>query len=450
MKREDLHIRDPFIYTENGIYYLLGTTGSDTWERGSDLVLYVSRDLERFEKKCVLVTDGSLTSYKNIWAPELHLYRGKYYLILSVFRDDIGRGSLIFVSDALDETFKMLTGKYITPEDWGCLDATLFIYKNTPYLCFSNEWMTPIKKINLRLMEIEAKMTEYLSDLSLNDDIEEKIESMNKKKEKYEALKTEMESKGVKEISTTDKDARLMKANNQGTDVSYNVQSVVDSKYKLIAGMEVVCSASDNGLLGRVMPRIKEELGLEETTVLADTGYYKAKDFDVCENRGIYPIVAKQKERAGDLIKIDEFEYDAKEDVYICPNNKKLTRKGIVSEYYYRYMNASGCKKCPQKAKCTTGGWREIKRNIWKESADRNDRRLSENKGLYKQRQALAEHPFGTMKRAMGVRQFLTRGKTNVAAEVALIFLCYNLKRLRKIMTQNPIMNGAFPRLRAV
>ena len=307
-----------------------------------------------------------------------------------------------------------------------------------------------LKKINLRLMEIEAKMTEYLSDLSLNDDIEEKIESMNKKKEKYEALKTEMESKGVKEISTTDKDARLMKANNQGTDVSYNVQSVVDSKYKLIAGMEVVCSASDNGLLGRVMPRIKEELGLEETTVLADTGYYKAKDFDVCENRGIYPIVAKQKERAGDLIKIDEFEYDAKEDVYICPNNKKLTRKGIVSEYYYRYMNASGCKKCPQKAKCTTGGWREIKRNIWKESADRNDRRLSENKGLYKQRQALAEHPFGTMKRAMGVRQFLTRGKTNVAAEVALIFLCYNLKRLRKIMTQNPIMNGAFPRLRAV
>lgn len=43
MKREDLHIRDPFIYTENGIYYLLGTTGNDSWDRGSDLGLYVSR-----------------------------------------------------------------------------------------------------------------------------------------------------------------------------------------------------------------------------------------------------------------------------------------------------------------------------------------------------------------------------------------------------------------------
>lgn len=81
-----------------------------------------------------------------------------------------------------------------------------------------------------------------------------------------------MENEGVKEISTTDKDAGIMKANNQGTDVSYNVQSVVDSKYKLIAGMEVVCSALDNGLFGTVIPRIKEELGLEEITVLADTG----------------------------------------------------------------------------------------------------------------------------------------------------------------------------------
>ena len=55
MKREEIHIRDPFVFVENGAYYLLGTTGNDTWERGSDLVLYVSRDLERFEKKCVLV-----------------------------------------------------------------------------------------------------------------------------------------------------------------------------------------------------------------------------------------------------------------------------------------------------------------------------------------------------------------------------------------------------------
>ncbi len=144
MKRDEIHIRDPFVFAENGKYYLLGTTGGDPWERGSDLVLYVSEDLEQFEKKCVLVTDDSLSSYQNIWAPELHKYRDKYYLIVSAYRADLGRGSIILVSDALDENFKRLTGEYITPKGWGCLDATLFVYRNKPYLCFSNEWTTPV------------------------------------------------------------------------------------------------------------------------------------------------------------------------------------------------------------------------------------------------------------------------------------------------------------------
>ncbi len=90
MKREEIQIRDPFVLVENGIYYLIGTTGSDPWGRGSDLQLFVSRDLEEFEKRGVLVTDGSLSSYKNIWAPELHEYRGKYYLIVSADRKDVG------------------------------------------------------------------------------------------------------------------------------------------------------------------------------------------------------------------------------------------------------------------------------------------------------------------------------------------------------------------------
>lgn len=39
MNREDLRIRDPFVFVENGAYYLLGTTGND-------LTLYKSNDLQ--------------------------------------------------------------------------------------------------------------------------------------------------------------------------------------------------------------------------------------------------------------------------------------------------------------------------------------------------------------------------------------------------------------------
>lgn len=144
MKREDIHVRDPFVYVEDGKYYLVGTTCDDPWGRGSDFTLYVSEDLENFEKKCRMVDDALFEGYTNLWAPELHKFRDKYYLIVSAYRKDLGRGSFILVSDSLEEKFTFLTGKYITPSGWGCLDATLFVYEGAPYLCFSNEWLTPI------------------------------------------------------------------------------------------------------------------------------------------------------------------------------------------------------------------------------------------------------------------------------------------------------------------
>lgn len=167
MKREDIRIRDPFVFTENNKYYLLGTTGNDPWGKGSDLTLYVSYDLQTFEKVCVLVSDGSLDSYSNIWAPELHKYNGNYYLIVSAYRADVGRGSFIFVSDSLDDNFKMLTGEYITPKGWGCLDATLFVYEHKPYLCFSNEWTTPITRDgngSLFMAKLSDDLTEIIGE----------------------------------------------------------------------------------------------------------------------------------------------------------------------------------------------------------------------------------------------------------------------------------------------
>ncbi len=141
-ERHDLHIRDPFVYIENGLYYLLGTTGGDCWHAGSDLTLYSSPDLEHFERIGCMVSEHLLDGYTNVWAPELHLYKGKYYLIVSLFRKDLGRGSMILVSDSLTGSFEPLTGSYITPAGWGCLDATLYCHGGKPYLYFSYEWTT--------------------------------------------------------------------------------------------------------------------------------------------------------------------------------------------------------------------------------------------------------------------------------------------------------------------
>ena len=47
-----------------------------------------------------------------------------------------------------------------------------------------------------------------------------------------------------------------------------------------------------------------------------------------------------------------------------------------------------------------------------------------------RQRAALAEHPFGTMKRGMDQGYFLLKGLTKVRGEFSLTVLAYNLKRV--------------------
>lgn len=146
IQKENIRIRDPFVLVENEEYYMLGTTGNDCWNAGSDLTLYKSKDLEVFEEACCLVDKKTLSEYTNVWAPELHKYNGKYYLIVSVFNEQKGRGSIILWADKIQGKYEFLTGEYVTPKGWWCLDATLFLFNGKPYLYFSNEWINTVKK----------------------------------------------------------------------------------------------------------------------------------------------------------------------------------------------------------------------------------------------------------------------------------------------------------------
>jgi len=53
---------------------------------------------------------------------------------------------------------------------------------------------------------------------------------------------------------------------------------------------------------------------------------------------------------------------------------------------------------------------------------------------MLRKRAALVEHPFGTLKVWCGWRHFLLRGLPKVRAELNLLMLCYNFKRLLNIL----------------
>ena len=84
------------------------------------------------------------------------------------------------------------------------------------------------------------------------------------------------------------------------------------------------------------------------------------------------------------------------------------------------------------KASCSTSiRGRIIERHEFAESLERNKRAQEERPEIYKQRQSIVEHPFGTMKRQWGFDHIMTK-KTmkHASADVGFIFIAYNLRRL--------------------
>jgi hypothetical protein len=86
------------------------------------------------------------------------------------------------------------------------------------------------------------------------------------------------------------------------------------------------------------------------------------------------------------------------------------------------------------KAQCTTGPERRISR--WKHEAvlERVQQRLDRDPHKMTLRRQTAEHPFGTIKAWMGATHFLMRRRCNVATEVTLNVLAYNMNRVIAIL----------------
>jgi Uma2 family endonuclease len=78
-------------------------------------------------------------------------------------------------------------------------------------------------------------------------EMKERLRELKKHKELYENYRQEFREKGINEVLIIDPDARLMAVNNNGVDVCYNVQTVVDSKYKLVVDCDVINNPTDHG-----------------------------------------------------------------------------------------------------------------------------------------------------------------------------------------------------------
>lgn len=268
--------------------------------------------------------------------------------------------------------------------------------------------------------------------------IEDKLSVILFRIEKLEKIERMVQENG--ELSTTDPDSRLMKMNNGGCGTCHNVQIAVDSKEHIVVAIDVTSEAGDKEQLSHMSELTKEELGIGTLTVLADKGYYTASEFAKCMENDIVPIVSKAKNEKSapdkDYAK-SKFTYVSEQDAYICPQGNLLlnkVRRPSSKTPGMRYSNPKACRNCPVKSSCTTNKYRCIFDQPFQRYADEVDKITRENMQLYKKRQEIVEHPFGSVKRAFGFTHFLTVGTENVRTESALHFLAYNLKRVINIV----------------
>ncbi len=302
------------------------------------------------------------------------------------------------------------------------------------------------KKIDRHLAYIENKLREYNQALAESDgdqkkQLEQEIQKQNHRKEVYHKIEKQLKESGESQISTSDPDSRQMITRNNITEVAYNVQTSVDSKHNLPIDYKVT-NTNDSKAMGNMLQRAKSILHTNQFTALYDKGYHTGSEFYTASKLGVATIVAIPKVAAqapDPRYNVENFEYDKAKDCYTCPEGMTLTTTGKwhqAKTYLFKRYTTRDCLSCPAKPLCSKAKYgKGIQRSEYQELIEKNKQRVEQNQNYYKRRQAIVEHPYGTLKRQWGFNYIITKKSIKKAsADIGLMMTAYNLRRIINII----------------
>lgn len=196
-----------------------------------------------------------------------------------------------------------------------------------------------------------------------------------------------------------------------------------------------------------MLDRVKEEFGIDPERIIADTAYGSGPMLGWLVDRGIaphIPVIDKAGRTDGTWNRGD-FEWDAENDQYICPEGQALKQfrrnysdpnrgpsgKGRTN---YRALKLT-CQTCPSKSKCCPNAdarsitreehedARQIARDIAKTKQYKVSMRLRKK----------VEMLFAHLKRILGLGRLRLRGPCGANDEFLLAATAQNLRKLAKI-----------------
>ena len=307
------------------------------------------------------------------------------------------------------------------------------------------------KKIDQHIQYIDSKLDAYCKELAQNDgdgiradELKKAIKDQAQRKTKYHQLQKQLLETGGEQISTSDPESRQMITRNNITEVAYNVQTTVDEKHNILIDYKV-SNNNDSKAMGNMLRRAKSILRDNSFTALYDKGYHTGSEFKTANDLGVNVLVAipalpSSSQAPCPDYNLDKFYYNKQNDTYTCPQGHLLKSNGnwyAEKNSRFKQYRTNACKNCPVKHLCTRSikNPRIIQRSQYAEYVEKNKANVDKYKDIYKKRQAIVEHPYGTIKRQWGFSYILTKkGKNRAEAEMGLMFTAYNLRRLFNIL----------------
>ena len=305
-----------------------------------------------------------------------------------------------------------------------------------------------LKKIERHLAYIDQKLEEHESAMRQADGdeqeaIKEQIDHRRKQRKKYEQLNQQLKTDITTEnpqISTSDPDSRHQIVRGTITEVCYTLQTTVDAKNKMLIDYKVT-NQNDKKAMGTMLRRAKSILKTNRFTALYDKGYHTGSEFHTADRLGIktlvaIPAIGRASQAPNPAYNAEHFIYHPENDTYTCPEGQTLTSNQShykARNYTFKQYKTTACKTCPVRSQCTTAktNGKIIQRSEFTRHIEANAQRVAANADMYKQRQALVEHPFGTIKRQWGFDHIMTKkGIRTAESDAGLITLVYNLKRM--------------------
>lgn len=159
LKTSEIRVRDPFIYADQkaATYYLYAQAENRKGSSFQGVEVYASTNLTDWTAPQPVLTLRAAQNVAMVWAPEMHAYRGTYYLFVTLtFHTTLAvakpvdskswpplfkRGTWVFRSDEPTGPFTPIKNASFTPSAWMALDGTLCVDEGKPYMVFCHEWV---------------------------------------------------------------------------------------------------------------------------------------------------------------------------------------------------------------------------------------------------------------------------------------------------------------------